>query len=202
MRLRHAVGVFVTPIRFGTALFFTLALAPGLVRAAAAEAIETRIERQGEYITVNASALMQVDARIAWEVLSDYDHLAQFIPDMKISRVLSRDGNRVRVEQKGDFGFFFYRQPVEVMLEVVEEPPRRIDARRISGNIRDLETRYELKASDAGVKLDYVGRFIPEFSVPPFFGMAMVRRVIERRFRAMVEEIVRRDALARGRPKD
>ena len=192
----------VTPTRACAAVCFALAVAPGLVRAAAAPAIETRIERQGEYITVNASALMQVDSRIAWEVLSDYDHLAQFIPDMKSSRVMSRDGNRVRVEQKGDFGFFFYRQPVEVMLEVVEEPRRRIDARRISGNIRDLQTRYELNASDAGVKLDYVGRFIPEFSVPPFFGMAMVRRIIERRFRAMVEEIVRRDALARGRPKD
>jgi ribosome-associated toxin RatA of RatAB toxin-antitoxin module len=191
-----------TPTRFCAALCFALAVAQGLVRAAAGPAIETQIERQGEYITVNASALMQVDARIAWEVLSDYDHLARFIPDMKSSRVVSRDGNRVRVEQKGDFGFFFYRQPVEVILEVVEEPRRRIDARRISGNIRDLETRYELDASDAGVKLDYVGRFIPDFSVPPFFGMAMVRRVIERRFRSMVEEIVRRDALARGRPKD
>ena len=202
MPVRHPVGMPLTPTRFGAALFFTFAVAPGLVRATAAEAIETRIERHGEYITVNASALMQVDARIAWEVLTDYDHLSQFIPDMKSSRVVSRSGDRVVVEQKGDFGFFFYRQPVEVMLEVVEEPWRRIDARRISGNIRDLETRYELKASDAGVKLDYIGRFIPEFSVPPFFGMAMVRKVIERRFRAMVEEIVRRDALARGRPKD
>ena len=99
MPLRHAVGMAVTPTRFGAALFVTLAVAPGLVRAAAAEAIETRIERQGEYIAVNASAVMQVDARIAWEVLSDYDNLAQFIPDMKSSRVVSRDGNRVRVEQ-------------------------------------------------------------------------------------------------------
>src|SRR6266704_394756 len=202
MPLRHAVGMAVTPTRFGAALFFTLAVAPGLVRAAAAEAIETQIERQGEYITVDASALMQVDARIAWEVLSDYDNLAQFIPDMKSSRVVSRDGNRILVEQKGEFGFFFYRQPVDVVLEVVEAPRRRIDARRISGNIRDLETHYDLKASDAGVKLDYAGRFIPEFSVPPLFGMPMVRRVIERRFRAMVEEIVRRDTLARSRPKD
>jgi len=195
----------VNPIRSGSALFFTLftfALAPGPVGAATGEAIETRIARQGEYITVNASALMQVDARIAWEVLSDYDHLAQFIPDMKSSRVVSRDGDRIWVEQKGEFGFFFYRQPVDVVLEVVEEPRHRIDARRISGNIRDLETHYELKASDAGVKLDYVGRFIPEFSVPPLFGMPMVRRIVERRFRAMVEEIVRRDALARSRPKD
>jgi ribosome-associated toxin RatA of RatAB toxin-antitoxin module len=192
----------MTPTRFGAALFFALAVAPGLVRAAAPEEIETRIERQGEYITVNASVLMQVNERIAWDVLSDYGNLAQFIPDMKTSRVVSRDGNRIVVEQKGEFGFFFYRQSVDVVLEVVEEPWRRIDARRISGNIRDLETHYELKASDAGVKLDYVGRFIPEFSVPPLFGMPLVRRVVERRFRAMVEEIVRRDALARGRPKD
>ena len=194
--------MFVTLIRFCTAFFFTLAVAPGLARPAAAEAIETRIERQGEYITVKASALMQVDARIAWEVLSDYDNLARFIPDMKSSRAVSRDGNRILVEQKGEFGFFFYRQPVDVILEVVEEPRRRIDARRISGNIRDLETHYDLKASDAGVELDYAGRFIPDFSVPPLFGMPMVRRIVERRFRAMVEEIVRRDALARGRPKD
>ena len=191
----------VNPTRFGAAFFFALfalAVAPGPVRAAAG-AIETRIERQGEYIAVNASVLMQVDARIAWEVLSDYDNLAKFIPDMKTSRVVSRDGNRVLVEQKGEFGFFFYRQPVDVMLEVVEEPRRRIDARRISGNIRALETHYELKASDPGVKLDYAGRFIPEFSVPPLFGMPMVRRIVERRFRAMVDEIVRRDALARSR---
>ena len=192
----------VTPTRFCAALVFTLAVAPGLMRAAAAEAIETRIERRGEYITVDASALMQVDARIAWEVLSDYDHLVQFIPDVKSSRVVSREGNRVLVEQKGEFGFFFYRQPVDVTLEVLEEPPRRIDARRVAGNIRELETRYELATSAAGVRFDYSGRFIPAFSLPPLIGMPIVRRIVERRFRAMVEEIVRRDALARGRPKD
>src|SRR5258708_39639703 len=103
-----------TSIRLGPALLSTPAAVRGLVPARAADAIEARIERQGEYITVNASVLMQVDARTAWEVLSDYDHLAQFIPDMKSSRVVSRDGNRVLVEQKGEFGFFFYRQPVDV----------------------------------------------------------------------------------------
>src|SRR5260221_9332283 len=119
MRLRHAVGMRLTPIRFGTGLFtlFTLAVAPGLVPAAAADAIEARIERQGEYIAVNASVLMRVDARIAWEVLSDYDHLARFIPDMKTSRVVLRAGKSVLVEQMGAIGFLFYRQPVVLWLE-------------------------------------------------------------------------------------
>ena len=195
-----SMSATATLIRFGTALFFALAVTPGLVRAA--ETIETRIEREGEYITVSASALMQVDARIAWEVLSDYDNLARFIPDMTSSRAVSRSGNRVRVEQKGEFGFFFYKQPVDVTLEVLEVPPHRIDARRIAGNIRELETRYELGTSAAGVRFDYSGRFIPDFSLPPLIGMPIVRRVVERRFRAMVEEIVRRDTLEHNRPKD
>src|SRR5438445_13820847 len=163
MRLRHAVRMSVNPVRSGSALFFTLftfALATGLVHAAPG-AIEARIERQGEYITVKASALMQVDARIAWEVLSDYDNLAQFIPDMKSSRVVSRSGNRVQVEQKGEFGFFFYRQPVDVTLEVLEQPQRRIVARRIAGNIREMETRYELGPLAAGARFDY-----SEISIP------------------------------------
>jgi ribosome-associated toxin RatA of RatAB toxin-antitoxin module len=194
--------VSLTGRRFLPIAAFALAAALSLSSRAGPPELAIQIERQGEFITVNASALMQVDARIAWEVLSDYDHLAQFIPDMKSSRVVSRTGNRVVVEQKGVFGFFFYRQAVDVTLEVQEQPQRRIDARRIAGNIRDLETRYELETAAAGVRFDYSGRFVPNFSLPPLIGMPIVRRIVERRFRAMVDEIVRRDALARSRPKD
>jgi ribosome-associated toxin RatA of RatAB toxin-antitoxin module len=158
--------------------------------------IRIQTSRDGEFVTVAATADMQVDPRVAWDVLSDYDHLADFIPDMKSSRVVSRSGNSVRVEQKGEFGFLFYQQPVDVTLEVLEIPRSRITARSVDGNVRELETRYELENLAQGVRLNYHGRFIPEFSVPPLIGMPFVRRVVDRRFRAMVTEIVRRDALA------
>lgn len=176
-----------------------LLLASGLLQAAQDFAIE--VEKHGEFITVSASARMQVDARIAWEVLSDYDHLAQFIPDMKSSRVISRSGDRVLVEQKGEISFFFYHQRVDVTFDVREQPPQRIVARRVDGNIRDLETRYELEISESWVRLGYSGRFTPDFFLPPLIGMPIMRRIVERRFRAMVEEIERRDALARGEPR-
>jgi carbon monoxide dehydrogenase subunit G len=165
---------------------------------ALADPPEIRIQtsRDGEFVTVSAVADMQVDPRVAWEVLADYDHLADFIPDMKSSRVVSRSGNSVRVEQRGEIGFLFYRQSVDAILEILEEPPSRIAARSVGGNVRDLETSYGLENLAHGVRLNYHGRFIPEFSVPPLIGMPFVRRVIERRFRAMIAEIVRRDALA------
>lgn len=164
--------------------------------------VSIRTGRDGEFITVSASALMRVDPRIAWAVLSDYDHLSKFIPDMQSSRVVSREGNKVRVEQRGDVGFLFYREPVNVTLEVDEEPQRRIVARSVAGNVRGLETRYELHSSGAGVRLDYTGRFVPSFSIPPLIGMPIVSRLIERRFRAMIEEIQRRDTLARSTHKE
>ena len=163
--------------------------------------VSIRTARDGEFVTISATAVMKVDPHVAWTVLSDYDHLAKFIPDMKSSRVVSRDGNRLRVEQKGDVGFFFYKEPVNVLLEVHEEPPHRITARSIEGNVSRLETRYELHPSGAGTRLEYAGRFVPEFAIPPLIGMPFVNRVIERRFRAMVTEIQRRDALARGAGK-
>ena len=157
--------------------------------------------RDGEFVTVSATADMQVDPSVAWDVLADYDHLADFIPDMKSSRVVSRNGNSVHVEQKGEFGFLFYQQAVDVTLEILEEPPSRISARSVAGNVRELETRYQLEKLAEGVRLVYRGRFIPEFSVPPLIGMPFVRRVVERRFRAMIAEIVRRDVLARDAAK-
>jgi len=179
-------------------LFAVVALVQGNAHA---QEISVRAVRDGEFIIVSASAVMRVDPGVAWAVLSDYDHLARFIPDLTISRVVSREGNKVRVEQKGDVGFIFYKQPISVTLEVYEEPQRRISARGIEGNVRGLETHYELHHSGPEVKLDYGGRFDPDFVIPPLIGMPLLRRVFERRFRAMVEEIQRRDALARSELK-
>jgi carbon monoxide dehydrogenase subunit G len=202
--LLHAAGMRVvrTTRRFGAALLLALAAASCAPERALAQQISIRTDRDGEFVTVSASAVMRVDLRVAWAVLSDYDHLSKFIPDLQSSRVVSREGNKVRVEQKGDVGFLFYREPVNVTLDVEEEPPRRIVARSVAGNVRGLETRYELHSSSAGVRLDYTGRFVPSFSIPPLIGMPIVSRLIERRFRAMIEEIQRRDALARSAIKE
>lgn len=184
--------------RRAAAAFLTLGCA--LCAWTAAEAQQVRIETssQGEFVEVTAFADMQVDPRTAWSVISDYDHLAEFIPDMRSSRVVRRDGDRLLVDQAGNFGFLFFQQPVAVRLEVVESPQQRhIVARAVSGNLKQMEGRYALEVLATGeVRLSYAGRLEPEFALPPVVGKAVMRRVMARQFNALVKEIVRRDAAA------
>jgi carbon monoxide dehydrogenase subunit G len=163
---------------------------------AAAPALSLETYRQGDAIAVFAEVEMDVDPKIAWDVLSDYDHLAQFVPDMSVSRVLSRAGNTVIVEQKGEFGILFFRQPVELKLEIVETPRKTIVARAIGGSFREMSGRYDLEEKGGRVRLSYVGRFVPSFAMPPFLGIVGVRHTAAVQLEALVDEIMRRDAQA------
>lgn len=179
----------------GLLLAGTLAAQP----AVAAGPIRFEAEGEGELITITASADMQVDPRTVWAVISDYDNLAEFIPHMRSSRVIRRDGDQVLVEQTGEFGFLFFRQPVEVRLSVAESPPRRIVAHAVGGNLQSLEGRYAIESLPGGeVRLSYSGRLVPGFQVPHFVSRMAVRSTMARQFQALVQEIVRRDLSARG----
>ena len=167
--------------------------------AASVDRINVETDGQGELITVTASADMQVDPRTVWAVISDYDRLAEFIPDMRSSRVIRRDGDQVLVEQTGEFGFLFFRQPVEVRLAVSESPPRRIVAHAVGGNLQSMEGRYVVESLAGNqVRLSYSGRLVPGFQVPPFVSRIAVRSTMDRQFRALVQEILRRDGAVRG----
>lgn len=191
---RTAPGCAASNLRAGAV---ALLLAGALCAQAAANVPQVEIETngQGDYITVTASAEMLVDSRTVWAVITDYNHLAEFIPYMLTSRVVQRDADRLLVEQTGEFNFLFFRQAVQTQLAVVESPQRRVMARAVSGNLREMEGRYTLEILPAGtVRLSYSGRVVPDFAVPPVIGKIVVRNMLANQFTAMVKEIVRRDA--------
>ena len=166
---------------------------------AAAQDITAEVTTQGEFIMVRASVDLPASRATAWSVLTDYDSLAQFIPDMEYSRVVSRGPDGLVVAQKGRYGVLFFARDVEVQLAVIESPPHTVVSRFLSGNVRDMNGRYDLSENASGTRLVYQGRLLPTEDLPPLIGLAMVRYALERHFTAMVREIERRDALERGR---
>lgn len=179
--MRHAAWLLV--------LLFPL---PG-----AAASISVHTERHGERFDVQAVAEIDADLSDAWTVLTDYDRLAQFIPGMLDSRVVSREGVTVIVDQRGEASLLFLTFPMQMRLAVQEYPPHRVESRLISGNFKQMYGIYQIDILDAGLRLRYEGSFTPDFTVPLLIGTLMVRNLVEARFRAMVLEIesIRRRAV-------
>ena len=173
------------------------AICAGMLASAAAfnapaGELEFSASREGQQIKVAASVDLPVDPALAWKVLTDYDHYADFITGLAESRVVSRSAEGLVIEQKGDIGVLFFRQSAYTRMLVTEEPPTAVVSRGLEGSFRDLIGRYELQPVASGVRLTYTGSFIPDFFLPPLFGMAIVHHTLERNFSELAGEIVKR----------
>ena len=155
------------------------------------------VDRNGSSFAVHAMATVAAPISTVWEVLTDYDHLASFIPGLSRSAVQAREANRVVVEQKGEARFLVFSYPIEVRLEVLESPTDSIVSRAIGGNLKRMQGRYELRNAAGGIQLRYSGALEPDFGLPPIIGTLAVRTMVEEQFGAMVAEIERRAAPTR-----
>ena len=170
------------------------------------------VEREGDTFYVRARASVAVDPRVAWDTITDYEHMRDFLPNIERSKVIARTGTRMTVEHVGQFPLFFFDVPVRVRLVVVQQPFERIVARSEPGEVdgapqtlRSFMGRYDLAVISierrAGVRLEYESQFELAEPLPPIigdlFGTAMVTKTVRLQFEAMVREMVRRQA---GRP--
>jgi carbon monoxide dehydrogenase subunit G len=171
------------------------ALLLGVRLAAGAQAVEVRTERRSGAVLIDATAVIDAPFAVIWSTLTDYDHLGEFIPGMRSSRVIGRHGAAAVVEQVGEAGFLFFRYSINVVVESAEYPPD-IEIRVLSGNIKRLDGRYRVEPGDrAGQwRLRWFGLIEPSVPLPPLFGEAILRRNVTAQFRGMVEEIERRFA--------
>ena len=171
------------------AIFSALLLLLAFPATNRAAEISVQTTRHGDSFEVNASAEIAVSVAEAWKVLTDYDRLAEFIPGMLESRVVSRDGSNVVVDQRGETSLLFLTFPMRVRLAIEERPYDRVVSTAIAGNLKELHGVYHLESRGTGLQLRYEGKFTPDFGFPPLLGTLIVRTTVERRFSAMVHEI-------------
>ena len=168
--------------------------------ALAVSAVDVQTSRLGDVIDVYAKATIKAPLEVVWATLTDYERLPQFIPGLKKSRVIARNGATTTVEQSGEASFLFLKVPIEVTVESTERAPN-IEVRRVAGTLRQLQGRYETQVmpEPGYVQLRWVGLIEPENGLPPLVGEALMRQTIRSQFTGMVREIERREAV-RKRP--
>lgn len=172
--------------------------------ALAAEDLNVEALRRDAYIEVRARATLEASLSVIWTTLTDYERLPEFIPGLKKSRVISRDGSTAIIEQSGEARFLIFSFPIDVTLESRERPPSSLRVRALSGTLRHLDGGYEVTPdpSSSKVLLRWTGTIAPDLSLPPLIGEVVIRMSIEEQFTGMVREIERRESVRQGREKD
>jgi ribosome-associated toxin RatA of RatAB toxin-antitoxin module len=173
--------------------------------ARSAEDVAVDAERQGNALAINAHATIRAPLPLICRTLTDYDHLAEFIPGMKRSRVLERRGNTAIVEQTGEASAFIFRYPITVIVESDEKYPAVISVRILNRNLRQLAGAYRIETvygrSDEFV-LGWRGIIEPDMPLPLFLTAPALRSAVEDEFFGMIREIERRRMLQTdGRPE-
>lgn len=140
---------------------------------------------------IDASGTVQAPLPIVWRILTGYDRMEEFVPDLVSCRVLSRNGNEVIIEQFGNARFLFMSRSIHLIVRATEQPMSSIDIALISGDMKHYESRWELVPvpETGGTKILYTGRMMPNFYVPGILGTNIIRGDIERMMGAVLARL-------------
>ncbi len=150
-----------------------------------------QVDSQGQTLQIRAEIDTRADRATAWAVLTDYDHWSDFIPDLQVSRVISRPGDPLQLEQRGRIPSL-PNFPVVMILQVEETPKERIRFYRSAGNVLSFAGEWLIEGKSRNVHLVYRAVLSPGFPMPPQVSVEIFRNDAKTRMEALAAEMERR----------
>ncbi len=159
---------------------------------------DIRITRAGDGFRIDVTLVVAAPLEVAWQVLTDFDHMARFIPNLERSAVVRRKGHSLLIEQQGKVYFGPFSVEFGSTREVDLVPMRTIRAHQISGTTRSMDSSMQLQSVAEGTRLEYHAELVPETYLPPMFGPGVVRREMADQFTAILNEMRMRTSSRKG----
>lgn len=164
--------------------------------AFAEEGILVQVGLQGESVLVDVAFSVAASRAEVWEVLTDFEHMAAFISNLAVSRVVAREGQTLRVFQRGEARRGLLHFPFESVREIQLEAPGRISTHLVSGTPKRLEGVTEITSDGSRTRVSYHGESVPDRWIPPVVGRGFIADEVREQFEEMRREILRRHRLA------
>ena len=161
--------------------------------AASAFSAQVSVEQRDACILVYAQSDVDADTATIWSTLTDYDNLAGVVPDMTLSRTVSRLGHEAIVEQRGIVRTGPIHHSFDVFMYVSEYPLESITMSTGGGDFSLIEARYDIVSlSPRRSRITYKASIVPALPVPSWLNVPVMRAVIGKQFAALISEIGRR----------
>ena len=167
------------------AAVFLLALASPAMAEQSPAAVTVR-EAQGVY-TVVARFVVDQPAAVALAVLTDYEQIPRFMPDVRTSIVRERAIGSAVVEQEAVSSVMMFSKRVHLVLEIEEQPDALIFRDRCGRSFTRYEGTWRLANQDGHTAITYQLVAEPSFDVPGF----MLKRLFRRDSAQMIERLKR-----------
>ena len=161
----------------------------GIARPSVPADLDVKVGQDDGFVVIHARAVIDADAGRAWRVLTDYARYPEFMPGVRDSRVVRRDGASVTVAQTGVAFLGVVHIPVAVVYAITESPPDNVWSTAKIGTLGNLYSHYVLAPDGPRVHLEYTGRLALRPDALRSVEEVVARRAITRQFQALVDEI-------------
>jgi hypothetical protein len=161
----------------------------------------TVVEADGLY-RVSTTFDVPHPASLAVAVLTDYDHLSEFMSDVKLSRVLERGADYVLVEQEAVARVLFFSRRIHLALRIVETPEVIAFRDTCGKSFVRYEGAWRIVEIGNRVRVTYELVARPTADVPAAIVRRLFSRDVQRTIEQLIQEMDRRalrGSLARAR---
>ena len=160
--------------------------------ACAADAVQVEVRRDNGKILLSAVFLVPVPRAVAWAVLTDFEHMPQFLPNLKSSRVLFRDGQFLRVAQQGVIPLLMLDFSYESIREITLNPMQALSSRSVGGNAGTMQANTVLDIRNQQTQVQYSAVWSPSSALVGALGLDIMREQVNGQFLAMQQEMLKR----------
>lgn len=129
---------------------------------------------------------------VAWSVLTDFDNMSKFVPNVKESGVKARDGNTLTVEQKGTARFGLLSFPYTSVRRMELDPQKTILSTQVQGSMKKVVSLMRLSPEPTGTRLDYRIEIVPSGLASTVMSKEFLRNELTEQFTAIVGEMGKR----------
>ncbi|MET0858127.1 MAG: SRPBCC family protein [Telluria sp.] len=177
-------------------LCFCLMMAAALP-AMARPALDVSVARldgaDGKVYQISARGEVAAAPGAVWRILTDYERMAEFVPDLHRTRVISRSGDEAVIEQFGEARLLFLRREIRLVVQVREQPISQIDISLVDGDMKVYRCTWKLVPvpETGGTRVFYSGTVAPKFYVPGMLGSNLIRGDIETMMTAVMKRLDR-----------
>jgi ribosome-associated toxin RatA of RatAB toxin-antitoxin module len=174
-----------------------LMLTVSLPAMAQTGSLDVSVERlktdTGNVYEVSARGEVAAAPAAVWRILTDYERMPEFVPDLHTTRVLSRSGDQAVLDQTGSARLLFFRRAIHLVVQVREQPISQVDVSLVEGDMKVYHCTWRLVPlpDNGGTRVLYNGKMAPKFYVPGLLGANLIRSDIESMMAAVLARLDR-----------